>query len=91
MSICFSKQDTSHRLRRCSLAACNTGHEVFCYSQVWLTLKVHVVFVALLAMAPLPHFPQLGTTSLAAAVPTNLQWHTEYFSILIRSSRLRVQ
>ena len=39
-----------------------------------ITLNVHVVFVALLAMAPPPHFPQLGTTSLAADVPTNLQW-----------------
>jgi hypothetical protein len=64
-----------------------------------ITLNVHVVFVALLAMAPLPHFPQLGTTSLAAAVPTNLQWQTgtsAYLSeavtcvcIMARAARVR--
>lgn len=37
------------------------------------TLKVQLVLVALLAIAPSPHLPQLEATSEAAAVPTNLQ------------------
>ena len=37
------------------------------------TLKVHVILVALLAIAPSPHLPQVGDISEADAVPTKLQ------------------
>ena len=67
---------------------CDTVISMLQFS-ITITWKVHCLFVSLLAMAPLPHFPQ-GTlpgpvTSDAYGVPTSLDKYTSCCEVKIQT------